>query len=55
MRSEQEVNHAIDKYADMIQRICLYRLKNKEDTEDVFQNVFLKYMLYEGEFDNEEH
>ena len=55
MKSEQEVNHAIDKYADMIQRICLYRLKNKEDTEDVFQNVFLKYMLYEGQFENEEH
>lgn len=55
MRSEQEVNHAIDEYADMIQRICLYRLKSKEDIEDVFQNVFLKYMLYDGQFENEEH
>ena len=25
------------------------------DMEDVFQNVFLKYMLYKGSFENEEH
>ena len=46
MRSETEVNSAIEKYADMVRRICFYHLKNYADTEDVFQNVFLKYMLY---------
>lgn len=55
MRSEYEVNNAIEQYADMIQRICLYHLKNSTDTEDVFQNIFLKYMLYDGNFVDKEH
>ncbi len=55
MRSEEEVNHALEKYADMIRRVCFYHLKNHADTEDVFQNVFLKYMLYDGAFESAEH
>lgn len=55
MRSEEEVNHAVESYADMIQRICFYHLKNQADTEDVFQNVFLKYMLHEEAFHDQEH
>ena len=27
MRSEQEVNRAVEKYADMIRRICMLHLK----------------------------
>lgn len=55
MRSEIETNHAIERYSNMIRRICLYHLKNSADTEDVFQMVFLKYLLYEGNFETEEH
>ena len=55
MRSEKEVNRAVEQYADLIQRICFYHLKNRADTEDVFQNVFMKYMLYEGDFRDQEH
>ncbi|MEZ3485604.1 MAG: RNA polymerase sigma factor [Lachnospiraceae bacterium] len=55
MRSEAEVNRAVEEYADMIKRVCFYHLKNQADTEDVFQNVFLKYMLYEGGFTDWEH
>jgi len=55
MRSEGEVTQAVEKYANMIQRICLCSLKNQSDTEDIFQNVFLKYMLHEGIFNDEEH
>lgn len=55
MRSEEETNLAIERYSDMIYRICLVHLKNRADTEDVFQSVFLKYLLYKGSFENEEH
>lgn len=55
MRSEYEVNRAIDTYADMVRRICFCHLKNDADTEDIFQNVFLKYMLCDRPFDNTEH
>ena len=47
MRSEGEVNHAVEEYADMIKRVCFYYLKNHADTEDIFQKVFLKYMMHE--------
>ena len=30
-------------------------LKNRHDTEDVFQNVYMKYLLYEGSFESNEH
>ncbi|MFG6358520.1 MAG: sigma-70 family RNA polymerase sigma factor [Acetatifactor sp.] len=55
MKSPEDMNRAVEQYADMVQRICLVHLRNREDTEDVFQNVFLKYMLYRGDFENSEH
>lgn len=55
MRSEEEVNRAIHIYADMVRRICMVHLKNYSDTEDIFQNVFLKYTLSSVVFKNEEH
>ncbi|MGI5895013.1 MAG: RNA polymerase sigma factor [Candidatus Merdivicinus sp.] len=55
MRSEEEVNRAIDRYADMIRRICLLHLKNESDSEDIFQTVFLKYVLHPAAFESEEH
>lgn len=55
MRSESEVNRAVERYADLVQRVCFYHLKNRADTEDVFQNVFMKYMLHDEPFLSEEH
>ena len=42
MRNEQEVNRAIEQYADTVRRLCMVHLKNHADTEDIFQTVFLK-------------
>ena len=55
MRSEEEANRAIDRYADTVRRICMVHLKNYSDTEDIFQTVFLKYILYPEPFESEEH
>lgn len=55
MREEQEVNGAIDRYADTVRRLCMVHLKNREDTEDIFQNVFLKYALSSVDFQSAEH
>lgn len=55
MRSEQEVNEAVDLYADMIKRICMVYLKNVADTEDIFQTVFLKYMTSSICFESRAH
>ena len=55
MRSEEQVNRAIDVYADTVKRICMLHLKNTSDTEDIFQEVFLKYALTSVSFDSDEH
>ena len=55
MRSEQEVDTAIGRYADLIRRLCMVHLKNEADTEDIFQTVFLKYALSSASFENAEH
>lgn len=55
MRSEQDVNRAVEKYADTVFRICILHLKNKSDAEDIFQEVFLKFALNDKEFENANH
>lgn len=55
MRSEQELNRAIERYSDTVRRLCTIHLKNYADTEDIFQTVFLKYALRSAPFENEEH
>ena len=55
MRTEAEVNSAIDRYSDMVLRLCMVSLKNSADAEDIFQNVFLKYALSSIPFTSEEH
>ena len=55
MRNEEEVNQAIERYADTVRRICMVHLKNLSDTEDIFQTVFLKYLLCSVPFESAEH
>ena len=55
MRSEQEVNRAVERHADTVRRLCVLHLKNDADTEDIFQTVFLKYALSSAAFESEEH
>lgn len=55
MRSEQEAIRAIERYSDTVRRLCAVHLKNEADTEDIFQTVFLKYVLSSVSFENDEH
>lgn len=55
MKSAEDLNRVMDTYADMVRRICFVHLKNRHDTEDVFQNVYMKYLLHEGSFESTEH
>lgn len=55
MRSEREAARAIERYSDTVRRICAVHLKNEADTEDIFQTVFLKYVLSSISFESEEH
>lgn len=55
MRSSNEADRAVEQYADLVRRICFLRLNCREDSEDVFQTVFLKYLLYPRTFESAEH
>ena len=55
MRSEQDTIRVIERYSDTVRRLCAVHLKNDADTEDIFQTVFLKYVLSSVSFENEEH
>ena len=55
MRSEREMAEAIQRYGDTVRRLCMVHLKNYADTEDIFQTVFLKYVLSSMSFESEEH
>ena len=49
------VVRALDKYSDMVRRICFIYLKSEADVDDIFQNVFLKLLQHMESFENEEH
>ena len=49
------VSEALRDYADMVRRICFMYLRQREDVEDVFQDVFLKLLQTDKPFDSEEH
>ncbi len=53
--TEASVSAAIEKYADMVKRICTLYLKNPADVEDALQDVFLKFFLNAGSMPGEEH
>lgn len=39
---EEYLKNMIDKYSDMIYRLALTRTNSKENSEDVYQEVFLR-------------
>jgi RNA polymerase sigma-70 factor (ECF subfamily) len=45
----------VEKYANLVYKLAYSRLRRKEDTEDVFQEVFLKYINKQPKFENEQH
>ena len=55
MRDEAETNRAIERYGDTVRRLCMIHLKNEADTQDIFQTVFLKYLLHDKPFESQEH
>lgn len=52
---EASFNVAIEKYADMVYRIAVNQMGNQSDADDIFQEVFIKWMQHREEFKNETH
>lgn len=50
-----EVEDLVELYSNMIYRLALSRLGNREDAEDITQEVFMRYVQAEPELYSEEH
>jgi len=49
------LNTAIEKYGDMVYRIAVNQMKSRTDADDVFQEVFIKWMQYREQMKSPEH
>lgn len=52
---KKQLNEAYDRYADMLFHLSLSHMQNREDAEDVVQEVFCKYFAKMPEFTDEAH
>lgn len=55
---EYEIDNIVDMYSEMLYRLAMTRMGNKEDAEEVVQDTFLRLLCYikKGkEFNDEEH
>ena len=53
--SEKDISAVYSEYSDMLYRIALMQLGNKEDAMDCVQDVFVKYMSVGVLFSSKEH
>ncbi len=52
---DQELQLKIETYGNMLFRLCLIRLQNVQDAEDVVQDVFYQYLRRSEPFESGEH
>lgn len=53
--ANEELELVIEKYSDMLYKICFLILKNEQDVKDVLQETFIKYITGRPDFKSEEH
>ncbi len=55
LNKEKYLEMMIEKYSNMVYRLALTRTNTRENSEDVYQEVFLRLARKMPEFENEEH
>lgn len=55
MDINSHISEIVNTYADMVYKLALARTKNKFDAEDVFQEVFIRYMKHYHKLKSEDH
>jgi len=51
----RELQQKIDEYTDMLYKLSYIRLRNRQDAEDVVQEVFYQYLKTAPSFESQEH
>jgi RNA polymerase sigma-70 factor (ECF subfamily) len=55
LHTDDCVEEVVEMYSGMVYRLALAQMKTKHDAEDVFQDVFLRYISKPRAFESEEH
>lgn len=55
LRTDDCTENVIRYYSDMVYRLAFARTKTKHDADDVYQEVFFRYVNKKPVFENEEH
>lgn len=50
-----DITQVIDKYSDMVYKLAYAKTCNKYDADDIYQEVFMRYVKKEPVFASEEH
>ncbi len=55
MSIDNHISEIVNTYSDMVYKIAFARTKNKFDADDVFQEVFIRYMKNHHKLQTDEH
>ena len=55
LRTDNCISEQIEKFGDMVYRLGIVYLRNDQDAQDVFQEVFLRLFEKQPVFESEEH
>ena len=57
LQANEEFNYkmTVEKYSNMVYRLAYFYTNSKYDADDIYQEVFLKYLQNKKQFENEEH
>lgn len=50
-----DIENTVEKYSNMLFKLCFAMLRNNTDAEDAVSEVFVKYLTNKKAFDDEEH
>ncbi len=50
-----DIENTVEKYSNMLFKLCFTMLRNNFDAEDAMSEVFVKYLTNKKAFDDEEH
>ncbi len=55
LRADDQATEMIEKYADMVYKLAYAQVRNRQDADDIFQEVFIRLVQYGEAFESEEH
>ena len=57
LQVNEEMNYqkTVEKYSNMVYRLAYFYTNSKYDADDIYQDVFLKYLQNKKQYENEEH